>query len=223
MMNMIEKEDPDLIFVQEPSEYQNKPVGIEKKCRIFTAGNRKHREAIVIPNNKIDAKLITQISNEDAVFFELIHAKIKFFAVSMYLDIEEQIENSFTKIDEILQFAKGARILIATDSNSRSKTWHDKITNSRGKKLEEYLASRHLHIINDQSEKFTFHNSRGSSNIDLTITNNNLIADVQEWEISEEESCTDHNFLKFKIGKANSYENKYNYEGIRYIVKGDKY
>jgi len=140
----------------------------------------------------------------------------------MYLDIEEQIENSFTNIDKI-QFTKGARVLIATDGNSRSKTWHDKITNSRGKKLEEYLASRYLHIINEESEMFTFHNSRGSSNIDLTITNNNLIADVHEWEISEEESCLDHNFLKYKIGKANSHKNKHNYQSLRYEVKEDKY
>jgi len=146
--------------------------------------------------------------------------KIKFFALGMYLDIEEQIENSYTKMDEI--FAKGARILIATDSISRSKTWHGKITNIRRKKLEEYLASRHLRIINEQSEKFTFHNSRGSSRIDLKITNNNLIADVQVWEISEEDSSSDHNFLKYKIGKANSYKNKYNYQCIRYIVKEDK-
>jgi len=45
--------------------------------------------------------------------------------------------------------------------------------------MEKYLASRHLHIINEQCEKFTFHNSSGSSNIDLTITNNNLIADCK--------------------------------------------
>jgi len=77
--------------------------------------------------------LITQTSNDDTVVLEILHEKIKFFAVSMYLDTEEQIENSFTKIDEILQFVKGARILIATDSNSRSKTWHDKIPHSRGK------------------------------------------------------------------------------------------
>jgi len=223
MMKMIEIEEPDLILVQEPYEYQNRPVGIEKRCRIFTTGNGKHRAAIVIPNKKIDAMLITQISNEDAVCLEIRHEKLKFFAVSMYLDIEEQIKNSFTKIDKILQFAKGARILIATDSNSRSKTWHDKITNTRGKKLEEYLASRYLHIINEQREKFTFHNNRGSSNIDLTITNNNLIADLQEWEISEEESCSDHNFLKYNIGKANSYKNKYNYTCIRHIVKEDKF
>ena len=174
---IIEKEEPDLIFVQEPYEYQNRPVGIEKKCRVFTAGNGKRRAAICIPNNKTDAMLITQTSNEDTVVLEIIHKKIKFFTVSMYIDIDLQIENSFTNIDEILQFAKGARILIATVSNARSKTWNDKITNSRGKKLEEYLASRHLHIINEESEMFTFHNSRRSGNIDLTITNNNLIAD----------------------------------------------
>jgi hypothetical protein len=223
MMKMIEKEDPNSISVQEPYKYQNRPVRIKKKCRIFTARNGKHRAAIVIPTNTIDAMLITQISNEDTVFLEIIHKKIKFFAVSMYFDIEEQIENNFTKIDEILQCAKGGRILIATDSNSRSKTWHDIITNSRGKKLEEYLGSRQLHIIKEESERFTFHNSRGSSNIDLTITNNNLIAGMNEWEISAEESCSDHNFLKYKIGTANSDKNKYNYQSIRYIVKEDKY
>jgi hypothetical protein len=95
MIKVIEKEEPDLIFVQEPYEYQNRPVVIEKKCRIFTAGNGKYRAAIVIPNYKIDAMLITQISNEDTVFLEIINESLKFFAVSMYFDIEDQIENNF--------------------------------------------------------------------------------------------------------------------------------
>ena len=41
LMKVIEKEEPDLIFVQEPYEYQNKPVGIEQKYRIFTVGKGK--------------------------------------------------------------------------------------------------------------------------------------------------------------------------------------
>jgi hypothetical protein len=48
MMKMIDKEDPDLIFVQEPNEYQSRPVGIEKNYRIFTARYGKRRAAIVI-------------------------------------------------------------------------------------------------------------------------------------------------------------------------------
>jgi hypothetical protein len=128
-MQMTENEEPDLIFVQEPYEYQNRPVGIEKKYRIFTAGKGKHRAAIVILNNKIDTILIEQISNEDTVFIEIIHENLELYAASVYFDIQDQIENNFTKIDA-LQFAKGGRILIASDSNSRSTTWHDIKTNS---------------------------------------------------------------------------------------------
>jgi hypothetical protein len=75
---MMEIEEPDLVFVQEQYEYQKRPVGIEKKCRIYTVGKGKHRTAIVIPNNNIDAMLITQISNEDKVLLEVIHKETKF-------------------------------------------------------------------------------------------------------------------------------------------------
>jgi hypothetical protein len=95
--------------------------------------------------------LITQISNKDTVFLEIVHKNLKFFAASMYFDIEDQIENNFSKIDAILQFAKGGKILIAIDSNSRSTTWHDIVMNSRDKKLEKYLASKQLHILNAES------------------------------------------------------------------------
>jgi hypothetical protein len=46
---------------------------------------------------------------------------------------------------------------------------------------------------------------------------------VNDWEISTEESCSDHNFLTYKIGTAKSYTNTYNYQSVRYIVKEDKY
>ncbi|PSN39851.1 putative 115 kDa protein in type-1 retrotransposable element R1DM [Blattella germanica] len=81
------------------------------------------------------------------------------------------IENSLEKIEVILQFANGAKQIIAVDTNSRSKPWHDFISNSRGRILEEFLASNQFQLVNQESEIFTFENSRGSSNIDLTITN----------------------------------------------------
>jgi len=117
----------------------------------------------------------------------------------MYFDHEEQIENKFHKMDEIINFINGGKILIAADCNARSKTWYDVLTNSGGRKLEEYIASKQLHITNEISERSTFHNSKGSSNTDLTITNDKLISDVIGWEISTEESISDHNYLKIKL------------------------
>jgi len=138
----------------------------------------------------------------------MVHREQKYFAASIYFDHEEQIENKFHKIDEIMSFINGGRILIAADCNARSKTWYDVLTNSRGKKLEEYIASKQLHIINEIIERSTFLNSRGSSDIDLTVTNDKQISDVIGWEISTEESLSDHNYLKYKICVGGTYKPK---------------
>jgi hypothetical protein len=119
-----------------------------------------------------------------------------------------------------VQFIKGAKLVIAIDGNSRSATWYDVLTNSRGKVLDEFFASNQLHIINEDSTKTAFHSSRGSSNIDLTIVNNQMMASIKDWEISEEESCSDHNIIKFNLSfTTNNKEQKYIFSGKRYITK----
>jgi len=60
-----------------------------------------------------------------------------------------------------LQFTKGEKLIMAADSNSRSTTWNDKIANPRGKKLEEFVASNHLHVINEDNGRTTYQSSRG--------------------------------------------------------------
>jgi len=145
---------------------------------------------------------------------ELIYNNLKFYAASMYFDIQEQLVEYLNKMDEIMELTKRGKILIAADTHSRSKTWHDHITNTRGKKLEEYPAGSQLHIINEENERSTFNNTRGVSNIDLTIVNNNLLSDVHDWEISEEDSLSDHNYLKYKISmsRGKTYTKKPNTE-----------
>ena len=125
-------------------------------------------------------------------------------------------------VEEILQFTNGAKLIIAVDTNCRSTTWYDVISNSRGRLLEEFLASNQLHLANQESERFTFENSRGSSNIDLTITNTQLLAEISYWEISDEESCSDHNILKYNLGITHHYNHKHSFQYLRYAVKETK-
>jgi len=44
---------------------------------------------------------------------------------------------------------------MGVNSKSRSTMWNDKITNPRGNKLEEFVGSHHLHVINEK-KKTTF-------------------------------------------------------------------
>jgi hypothetical protein len=138
----------------------------------------------------------------------------------MYFDITKEIERELNKVDEIMEFTKGFGLLIAVDSNARSTAWHDSQTNKRGKILEEYIISKNLHIMNEESEQTTFQNRRGSSNIDLTIVNNHLISALKNWEISKEESCSDHNIIKFDLRQNSFHDTEYKYNGHRYVVTG---
>jgi hypothetical protein len=111
----------------------------------------KNRAAIIIPNNTTDALLLTQFSDNDKVLLEIKIGGKTFYAASVYMDYNGSIENNIKTIENILEFTKGAKLVIAMDSKSRSKTWHNVTTNSRGKLLKEFVASNQLHIINGDS------------------------------------------------------------------------
>ena len=99
-------------------------------------------------NKEIDAMLICQLTDTDTVAVEVTKGHTKIIAASMYFDRENQIENDLLKIDLMLQYAKNTGVLVASDTNARSSLWYDKVTNERGRALEEFIATKQLYIIN---------------------------------------------------------------------------
>jgi hypothetical protein len=69
----------------------------------------------------------------------------------MYFDRENQIEHDLEKMELILYQAKNTAVPIASDCNARSNFWHDKLTNTRGRILEEFITIRQLYIMNEES------------------------------------------------------------------------
>jgi len=216
--NQLTKEtDIDKAFIQEPYIYQNQVTGIFRNYKIFTCRNGRKRAAVVVVK-QIDALLIGQLSEEDIVVVVIIQGNLKFIATSIYLDIENEIAVDLNKIENILRFAKGRGLLVAMDSNARSKTWYDVITNRRGRLLEEFLISNQLHIANEGSTLTTFESNRGTSNIDLTIADNTIVTLINTWQCNEQESFSDHRYITFRIEKHKVITNDYNYHGIKYIT-----
>jgi endonuclease/exonuclease/phosphatase family metal-dependent hydrolase len=198
---IINEEETDIVFIQEPYNVSNKVVGLPRSCAVFTSGTEKKRAAIVVINKRIDTLLITQLSKLDTVVVEAKVDNTSLILVSMYFDFNRAIHIDMQKMQEILTHAKGTGTIFAIDSNARSTTWHDVITNKRGKSLEELLRSRQLYTANEESSYKTFQSGRGASNIDLTILNNQAIEIINDWTIHDYESCSDH-ILKYELGKA---------------------
>jgi hypothetical protein len=213
----------DIVFVQEPYLIQNKTTGITTSHRTYITNVEKCRAAIIIANDNIDTILIKQLCDRDTIVIEVRYKSTRIIAASMYLDIKEELNNKIAKMEEILKFGTGTGILIAIDSNSRSQAWHDKQTNTRGTTLEDYLTSRDLNVINEESDHTTYQSRRGRCNIDLTITNNQILKYVKDWEVSTEDSCSDHSIIKFNIGQEKNKGTQYNYTGKRYITTEESY
>jgi hypothetical protein len=219
LVKTIEEDGIDILCIQEPHVINNKIIGIPKKYKVLAHGEGRKRAAIVITNQMIDSILIRQLSDEDAVVTEVVYNNVKTIICSMYFDITRQIEHDLKKVEAIMQHAKGTGILIAMDSNARSTTWHDRTTNHRGVMLDEFLASVQLHILNEDHNITTYQSGRGFSNIDLTVTTNSLLRAVEDWKVSEQVSCSDHNYIKFAIRQGSYSRSKEVNREDRYIIR----
>jgi hypothetical protein len=221
---LINQHNIDITYIQEPYTINNKLAGLPRSYKVYTLGDERKRSAIVINNDRLDVTLITQLSNEDCVTVEVRSETDKFYSVSMYFDSRRDIEDDIRQLEKVLDYTKGNGLIIAMDSNARSKMWHDITTNQRGKLLEEYLICKDLYVLNEATETPTFHSNRGSSRIDLTITNSRLVRYVSDWICGQEESCSDHNIVNFKItSEKNNGKGTMNNMGVRYITKQEDY
>ena len=89
----------------------------------------------MLSNDLVDAILITQLSDEDLFVLEATINNDRFILSSMYFDINWPVDLDMQKTEAIILRARGAGVLIAMDSNSRSTSWHDTL-------LATYRASR---------------------------------------------------------------------------------
>jgi hypothetical protein len=157
------------------------------------------------------------------VAVEVCSEAIKFYSVSTYFNSCRDIEEDIRQLEKVMVYTKGNSLIIAMDNNARNKMWHDTITNQCGKVLEEFLICNDLCVLNESTETPTFQCNRGSSCVDLTITNSRLVQYVLDCICGEEESCSDHNIVNFKITSVNNGKGKMNNMGVCYITNQEDY
>jgi len=75
-----------------------------------------------------------------------------------------------------------------------------------------------MHIMNEESHLTTFRSSRGTSNIDLIIINNQLLNAVGKLEISDQDSCSDHRILRYVVGYSKAIRAERDTLEVKYKV-----
>jgi len=121
LTQIIQQYNKDIVFVQEPYIVHNRVAGFHKGLKILTHGEGRIRAAILINNNEVDAITITQGSHEDAILTEIKYKGISLFRASIYMPINRGINIDLNTMENILQYTIGEGLLLAIDSNARSK------------------------------------------------------------------------------------------------------
>jgi hypothetical protein len=93
-------------------------VGLPRAYKVYTSECGRKRTAIVTNNDRLDATLITQLSNEDCVVIEMRSGADKFLSINMYFDIHRDIEEDIRQLEKVRDYAKGNGLIIAVDSNA---------------------------------------------------------------------------------------------------------
>jgi len=73
----------------------------------------------------------------------------------------------------------------------------------------------------EESDYTTFRGRRGTCNIALTVISDQILRTVVEWEISEQDSCTDYSIIRYAIGQGKGHRTELDFQEVRYIVQKD--
>ena len=211
----------DIAFVQEPYTIHNNVAGFPKGFKIFANGGGTKSVAIIVNNNDVDVIAIIQGSHEDAILTEIRYKGLTSWSQSLSPHRQRHSKDLDT-VENILQHAKGEGLILAIDSNARSKLWFDKHTNARGGIMVEFIITRDLLIINKETGIPSFETNRRRSWIDLTLSNSKLAQKARRWTCGEEESCADHKVF-FDIESMDVEGNATHHLRKRYNTKIDNW
>ena len=219
LTQIINKNNIDVAFLQEPYTVLNNVAGYPKYFKIFSYGKGRKGSVVIVNNNKIDVVAVRQVSDEDAILIEFSYKGLNFYGASLYFAIDRDMGRDIGKVEEMRKHTRGKGLILSIDSNSTSKFWHDTHTNQRGKNLEEFIITSYLILMNEETDIPTFETIRGRSWVDMTLRNNAPAQKTIRWTCGENESRSDHNLIRFDIEAGTTGCNAFNHTRKGYHIK----
>lgn len=209
------KQNIDVALTQEPyTRADGLPVtwpGARLICD-RTARTRV-RAAIYIFNRKIDVLALTNSMDRDLAACMIETEEGKILVTSIYChntknateeEQAEEIRERIEKYEELTQKYPEVDFVAGLDANAKSPMWYSNKTDTRGEEMEEALNfMQNSHVVNKPGNPNTYrgYNTNKESNIDITLTSENLINKI-EWKVlkdGENMTLADHRTILMEI------------------------
>lgn len=224
------KENVSVALIQEPWAHKGKVLGLDTQNStiIYNPLNDKPRTAILIKRD-LNYVPITEFILKDIVAIKLeiptAQGKTEAYIASAYFPGDEN-EVPPPSVAAFIQFCKqnNKQFIIGCDANSHHTVWGSTDINNRGEYLYEYISANNIDLCNKGNQP-TFITKTRREVLDLTLCSPFISPRVRKWQVSDEESLSDHRQIEFEYDAGEiitvSYRNprKTNWELYKNKVK----
>lgn len=202
----------DVALIQEPWILRGKVMGLNSKdFELFyvVSDNRDYKpRSCILIRKTIKAFLFPNFSDGDTTTVSVEGVSRNLMLSSVYLCHDGSIP---TAAMDSLVMANHVSIL-GMDANARSIQWGSKETNTRGESLFDYINYNNLWICNrGDSPTFEFPPSDiypgWKEVLDVTLSSDTNL--VKNWMVSDENSFSDHKYIRFDITFKLEYNNPF--------------
>ena len=195
LLHKINSVDSYIALITEPFCYKKKLCIIPKGSNCLPQIRSGHPRACIFSSKNIKIHEINELKSRDvAVGLTKLEGKSTVI-VSLYLDINIQIEPIMTPILEYCQ-THGYGILIGADTNAHHTDWGLE-TNERGRQLEAIIDSFGL-VIHNKGKIPTYESKLGKSVIDVTMSSR-LPLKIDNWRVNRTFNGSDHNTILYQL------------------------
>ncbi|XP_035224615.1 uncharacterized protein LOC118197216 [Stegodyphus dumicola] len=193
----------DAVLVQEPYCHQGNPRNLPTTWNVFNQlnadPNNNPRAAIFVINRSWSP--IIQTAKRDVVTIQITTQDSQLFLTSAYASPTEELENTLHDLN-INFYNTQAPHIIGGDFNAQNQLWGYNHTSPRGSSMEDFIQANNLILHNTPEDNPTFETINSKRWPDLTLSTHHLIDKIQNRQILEDHTNSDHNYISYEIIQA---------------------
>ncbi|GBL73788.1 hypothetical protein AVEN_230762-1 [Araneus ventricosus] len=190
-----QQHQPDLFIVQEPHVKDGKIAGIPKCWKSWLSKSGK-AGIIALPTFSTPVVLTAK---ENTMAITITKNSKAFTIISSYSSPYANFREILEEQTDLTTDINGEEYLIGGDFNAHSQRWGYRDEDSRGKQLQEFIAEKHIFLLNSSDSPPTYEHNNRQGWPDLTMVSSHSLAAICEWDVLEEETYNDHKFVKICI------------------------
>ncbi|KAJ2948228.1 hypothetical protein O0L34_g10038 [Tuta absoluta] len=201
-------------IIQEPYIGNSKAMTQPNGVRVYQNARPEDgvvKSAIVVFDPKLEVSQSQELTTNNIVVVNIRSGAWKVTLASFYFEPDQPLETYLEQLKKIERVMGPKRLILGGDANSKNVWWGGKQTDHRGEDVMGIIDELGLQILN-RGNTPTFSVIRGgkpyTSFVDLTVCSEDMLELVDDWQVVEDLTGSDHNGMKFKIKLSKTIENQ---------------